>query len=293
MSNFEHGSNDLGGIHRKANELKYFCYFTGFLEGIASSGAIEEGEFKPLLNQCAEFVLNTEDPDAADFIEDFEASILEHASILDAVEIRAEEIDINCEKSALNRFMGFCAGIACDDLIKIGEAQGVVDFAHHSPAILKDVNARSIVHCCKDAIEDGLIDAQESAEICAAITGLVGDCYADTGISSLGGVPVLPEGEVPENLHDLDGAMMVLTGNFDTQPRRLLEDELTVLGAKITKSVSGKTRYLIVGSEASRDWVSTHKGTKIKKALDLRESGDRPIFLAEGRLMNALQKLKA
>ena len=55
MSNFEVGGSRLARVHKLENDRKWYCYFTGFLEGIAASGQLEVGEVEPLLAQCREF----------------------------------------------------------------------------------------------------------------------------------------------------------------------------------------------------------------------------------------------
>ena len=288
MADFEHGGPKLAKVHGKSNDKKYFCYFTGFLEGIAASGALESGEVLPLLDQCAEFAQNTSDEDAIEFLRDFEVDLLEHGSIVDAVHYRMIKIDQNCTKSSLNRFMGYCAGIAGDDQITIGEAKGVVALSLANDAILQDSTAAAIVYCCEDAIIDGEIDCDESADICTAITALVGDAYADTGISALGSVPQFPEGSLPNRLSDIEGCTVVFTGNFEVVPRKVLEDEIAEFSAIIARSVTKKTDFVVVGHEAARDWSFTHKGNKLAKALDLFQATGRPALISENQLKKSL-----
>lgn len=285
MNNYEVGGPELGAIHHKANDKKYFCYFTGFLEGILASGDIEAGEVEPLLLQCVEFVENVGDEDAFEIVEDFKADILEAASLADAIEYRLREIDLECERSALNRFLGFSAAIACDDRITLLEAQQVIAFANEFPSVLNDIGVRAVVSCCLDALEDGEIDPIESSAICASITRIVGDSYADTGVSALGSVPVFEEEKI-ELIED--GTNFVLTGNFSISPRRIIEEAIIENGGIVAKSPSKKTDFVVVASEASRDWVQTHKGTKIIKAIKLREELGRPRFVSEFQLLKIL-----
>ncbi|AVW90421.1 BRCT domain-containing protein [Celeribacter baekdonensis] len=285
MANFEVGGAALGRVHRKANDKKFFCYFTGFIQGIVASGGIEPEEVKPLLDQCFEFARNVGDEDAFEIIEDFNAELLEADSLFDAAEYRMRDIDPDCERSALNRFLGFCAGIACDDRITLAETEKVIAFAQEQPSVLEDVGARAVISCCVDAVEDGEISSEESTEICYSISRIVGDCYADTGMSALGSVPVFEEAKIDEIL---EGTSFVLTGAFTVSPRRILEDAILERGGLVAKSPSGKTDYLVVASEASRDWVQTHKGTKIIKAIQLREKSGQPHFLSEMRLLKIL-----
>lgn len=288
MSELEVGGHVLGKIHRANNDKKYFCYFTGFLEGIVASGAIETGEIEPLIAQCEDFVRNVNDCDANEIIEDFNADLLEHVSLTDAIEYRNREIDEQCKKSAVNRFLGFCAGISCDNIISELEAKALIVRGVSRPEILADPVARNLVYLCEEALDDGIIEPQESSEICEAITRLVGDAYCDTGISELGNMPVVEIHRLNGDLAYFDGATVVLTGAFSVRPRRKIEEKLVELGCQISKSVSKKTNIVVIASEASRDWVHTHKGTKMIKALSLREEYGSPQFVQEADLLTAL-----
>lgn len=68
MQDFEHGGPELARINRRNNDKKFFCHFTGFLEGISASGYLETGEVAPLLAECEEFVRRVRDGDALDII---------------------------------------------------------------------------------------------------------------------------------------------------------------------------------------------------------------------------------
>ena len=148
MSKLEVGGKTLSIIHRKTNATKFGSYFVGFLEGILASESIEEGEIDPLITQCYDFAQNLGDEDAYEIIEDFGAELLELGSLQNIVDIRVEEIDVSCEKSGINQFMGFCAGIACDNRISLKEAEGVVRRAETSIAIQSDGLSRAVVLSC-------------------------------------------------------------------------------------------------------------------------------------------------
>jgi NAD-dependent DNA ligase len=270
MSELEHEGQELARIHKRNNDKKYFCHFTGFLEGIAASGYVEIGEVESLIAESAEFVRITSDGDANDIIEDFHADMLEFAMISSAVDIRLEEIDTTCEKSRLNRFLGFCRGVVCDGIITLKEAQGIVDFLENSPELVLVSGVRQIYITCIDVIEDGVVTPEESGEICEVIGYIVGDCYSDTGLAQTTGVANLHEATLENLDSDLDGMVIVLTGNFKTRPRSLLEDRLAEFGASISRNVSGRTDYVIVGGDASRDWIELNRGTKIRMAQKLR-----------------------
>lgn len=289
MSIFVHEGDDLGRIHAKSNTSKLHCHFTGFLEGIIASGAIEAGEVEPLLAECTEFISLIYDGDASDIVQDFEADLLEHETLQGAVEIREQKIDSACEKSSLNRFLGFCRGVACDGLITIEEAHEITRRIESNPTFSRAVGVRQIFISCLDAIEDGIVDDEESNEICEAIGAVVGDCYGDTGISQPDGVANFEETRLGDINADLEAKIIVLTGKFRVVPRTGFEEDLAGLGAIVTKSITKKTDYLIVGGKASRDWIEMNRGTKMRKAEKMREQGEKLEFLSEAHLLNLMR----
>lgn len=284
----EHNSRALGAIHRVANDKKFFCHFTGFLEGVAASGMIEQGEVAPLLAECREFVTRIADADAADILQDFEAELLEHETVTEMVEVRAAMIDEACSKSALNRFLGYCRGIVCDNVITTKEAEAIVAAIDERPELLETVGVREIYNTCRDAIADGIVTPDESLVICEAVAYVVGDSYGDTGLSDVFGVANYDEHHLQRFPDELEGKFIVLTGTFQTSPRSIFERQLEGLGVEIGKSVSGKTDYLIIGGTASRDWIEVNRGTKLRKAMELRLSGKGPLFLSEWQMLDLM-----
>ena len=288
MTELAYGGKVLARIHRARNEEKLKCYLTGFLEGIAASGEIERLEREPLEAQCRDFARNVGEPDAVDIIEDLDADLLDHDALLSITRIRMEELDPTCNTSAFNRFFGFCAGIACDGVITSLEATRLTEAMEASPSLQQHHVARAIYFTCKDALLDGEIDQKESQEIGGLITQLVGDSYNDTGLSSLGGVPIFEEDITVLEEEDLDGKLVVLTGESSIAARKIRKERVRELGSITSKSVSAKTDVVFVAMEAARDWKYTHMGGKLKKAIDLRQASARPAFASETTLLKAI-----
>jgi NAD-dependent DNA ligase len=82
--------------------------------------------------------------------------------------------------------------------------------------------------------------------------------------------------------------MFVLTGKFVIGPRKVISGMINDLGGEWKNTVCGKTNYLVVAAEASRDWKHSHEGIKIIKAMELREKGGRPDLVHEPMLAQAL-----
>jgi len=289
MTKLTVGGRELAKIHQANNDKKFFCHLTGFIEGVVASGYLEKGEFEPVLVECKAFFEKIDDPDAYDILADFEAELLDFETITACAASRAREIDPTCDKSALNRFFGFCRGIACDGVIKAPEARSIVSIIQSRKNLFEIPGVLERYNTSVDAIADGIVDKEESEEIARAITAIVGDSYADTGLSSAFGVAVFEEYRFSKFHEELLGSTVVFTGSFRTFPRTRLEDHLSKLGATMSNSVSGKTHFLIIGGEASRDWIEMNRGTKMRKALDLRHKSDMPRLVSESQLMRHLK----
>lgn len=80
----------------------------------------------------------------------------------------------------------------------------------------------------------------------------------------------------------------MLTGTMAYGPRKHCESLITERGGVIGGSVSKKIHYLIVGSIANDQWLHSSYGTKIKKAVELRESGVPIAIISEEHWQKAL-----
>jgi DNA ligase (NAD+) len=70
-----------------------------------------------------------------------------------------------------------------------------------------------------------------------------------------------PDVERPDSQSQpLVGMTFVITGTFDSMTREQAQEALVALGAKVSGSVSKKTRFLVAGAEA---------GSKLQKASEL------------------------
>ena len=66
----------------------------------------------------------------------------------------------------------------------------------------------------------------------------------------------------------------VLTGNFAIGPRFKMESFISMEGGYVKKSITQSTRYLVVGTFGSRDWMHSSYGRKIEEAIAMRN--ERP-----------------
>lgn len=277
----------LNKIHFEQNLTKYEQYWVGFLYGILSSGKVETGEVEPLKVICTDFVDRFDDLDANDLLQDLEAwpQAPEELQgfIQDIIDERSNGIeDMLKQRSVpLNFFYGFIKGIACDNKIRVQELQSLIELGIADVGLFEeDARVEKVVNYSRMAISDMVISDEENDEICEYIARIVGDSFADTGIGLPIDIPQL-EGTIHKFSEIIfEGKNFVLTGSFDV-PKRVFGTEIQKLGGSIQKTVSSSTDYLILAAAGSEHYVTPNAGTKIKRAVNIRERYGRLKFINE------------
>lgn len=87
---------------------------------------------------------------------------------------------------------------------------------------------------------------------------------------------------------DFTNKVVCLTGDFDSGSRSEMERTFQSAGAVISKNVTLKTDYLIVGGSGSAAWSCGNYGNKVKKALELQKNGKPIVIIREDTAMQAL-----
>lgn len=285
----------LKKIHFEQNVEKYTQYWVGFLQGILSSGKIEELEVEPLKAICSDFLIKFNDPDANDLLQDLDAwpdDANETTEFInDIIVERTGGIDEILDKKFVPEsfFFGYLKGIACDNQIGIEELQGLIELGVADPELAKnDPRINEALTFSRFAIEDLQITAEENDEICQYISRVVGDSFADTGIGLPDDRPVL-EG-MCHNLSEVDfmDKNFVLTGSFSL-PKKVLGRAIKIKGGHVLNNITKSTDYLVMASKGSENYQTPNAGTKIKAAIKNRDKHGRLKFVLETTLKPILE----
>lgn len=291
---------DVDQLQKGANDRKREVYWIGFLQGALSSNRIESGEEDAILAEADKFVEFFEDPDAADLAEDIRARCFSGQNdFMTALEnvIKEKRSEIQSaapysERDEVNEFLGFCAGIVCDGLILKAEAEAMLSRFHDSMVLSSSVVFRDLWRALEAALADKILTEEESEEVRAWIALLVGDGYVDTGIPNIGNTAVLDEPIRDAAQIALNGACVVLTGPMRMGTRDFIITEIERCGGEVGKTTTRKTDYVVVSSTASKNWRTTHFGTKIERAKELIVEGYKLRFVTE-TVLEAAIKLQA
>ncbi|ANT62760.1 helicase [Salipiger sp. CCB-MM3] len=294
-------SHAFDRFNRSATLRKRGFYWLGFLEGVAASEAIEEGEIEAMINEACEidaFLGFTGEDTIGEALNLALAACGD--DVLKAIKLHAETIaaslgdpEKDSEKDLVNTFLGFCAGVVCDGQITSEEARKIHARFHSEPVLAEAPIFASLRWAVDGALADAELDEAEAEELREWIAALVTDGHADTGVANIGGV-IAPTDPISDPAQlSFDGKTFVLTGKMSIGPRSLIGAELTRRGAVLKSSVTDETDFIVVATTASRAWKTTHFGTKIEAARGKIADGHPMRFVTERALAEAFLTVNA
>lgn len=291
-------STALETIHAERNKAKATCYWLGFLRGLIASDGIQEEELTPLILHTEEFLEHFQDDDAEELLTEIcndWPSVTDEAKgvIENILEFREGEINFESGYNAANYFNGFMKGIACDNYISEREVKFALSFLEAHPSLLRDPRVSDIKTQMLLAISDDTISDEESDELCAWISRLVGDSFADTGLSRAKDVAATEDFETELDMATLIGKAVVVTGVFSgLYTRQEFTEALLQIGVKVANTVSKNVDVLVVANEASKHWATHNAGTKLLAAHDLRKKHGKPSLVTERVAIKALDRFR-
>lgn len=191
-----------------------------------------------------------------DLHQEFEKSVFFHQARID--------------RRSADALIGITAGLTADGKINQLEAEFLKSWIENHLVHLEDPVVNILYQRLADMLSDGVLDEDESVELLEILhqfAGLpVGAPQRTANVSSLPLNDPIPE------LDWLD-RVFLFTGVMAYGPRKDCELLVTERGGVIGNSVSKKVHFLVVGSIGNEQWLHSSYGTKIKKAVELRNSG--------------------
>lgn len=288
-------------VHKNANDRKRIAYWIGFLEGALASGRIETGEDEALLAEADKFAEFFDDPDASDLAEDIRAKCFSGQNdMISALNRVVEEkrhefrrLGPNTDLDDVNEFLGFCAGVICDGKVLEKEAAAMLTRFRQSDVLQSSPLYRDLWRALESALADGSLSPAETEDLREWISLLVGSGFVDTGLPNIGNVAQFDQPIVDPAAVALAGHCFVLTGPMLIGPRNVIIRQIESCGGTVASATSRKTDYVVIASNASRNWTTTHYGTKIEKAKKLISEGYKLRFVTEHALAGALKQHSA
>ncbi|MCD7039991.1 BRCT domain-containing protein [Pseudomonas sp. MAFF 311095] len=206
-----------------------------------------------------------------DLHQEFERSLFFHQARID--------------RRSADALIGITAGLTADGKINQLEAEFLKSWIETHLIHLEDPVVNILYQRLASMLGDGVLDEDESVELLEILhqfTGLpVGIPQRTASVSSLPLNDPIPE------LDWLD-RVFLFTGVMAYGPRKDCESLVIERGGVIGNSVSKKVHFLVVGSIGNEQWLHSAYGTKIKKAVELRNSGAPIAIISENHWQQVL-----
>lgn len=178
------------------------------------------------------------------------------------------------DRRSADALVGLAAGITADGTINQKEAEFLKNWIETNLAHLEDPVINILYRRLANMLQDGILDSEESAELLNMLHSFAGVSTAKPKASDNGFTPPndLPfDDPIPDIVWN--GRVFVFTGIMAYGPRKACEALVVERGGIIGAGVSKKIHYLVVGSIGNEQWRHSTYGTKIIKAVELREQG--------------------
>ena len=188
-------------------------------------------------------------------------------------------------RRSADALIGLASGITADGTINQREAEFLKGWIETNLIHLEDPVVNIIYKRLADMLSDNILDAEEASELLSMLRDFSGQQLAAArpfqAPTSLPLTQPLPTLEWPERI-------FVFTGVMAYGPRKNCEALVIERGGQIGSGVNKKLNFLVVGSIGNDQWLHSSYGTKIKKALELREAGAPIAIVSEDHWQSAL-----
>jgi NAD-dependent DNA ligase len=168
----------------------------------------------------------------------------------------------------MGALLGITQGLICDGQLNDKEIQFLYDWLIANDSISNTPPANIIFQRISAILADGTITDSERHYLGETLQQFIGGTSAE--LPSPTHVTTLAFDQVGE-LH-YSGSLFCLTGEFAYAARNECEELIQARGGAIG-NVTKKLNYLVVGERGSSEWKHGSFGTKIQKAMDLRQRG--------------------
>lgn len=187
-----------------------------------------------------------------------------------------------------DELVGICKGCAADGVINQREAEYLQHWLEMNADVSGDWPFNALHNRIAEFLEDGVLDQHEKDELLDFLRQIENQ---DSLIKVRTPTSLCFDDPMPKLT--FDGESFCFTGRFALGTRRDCEREVLSLGGFVQRDVIAvDCTILVVGTLASRDWKHANWGTKITRAVYLREKGHPVSIISEDHWVNQLLKVK-
>lgn len=192
------------------------------------------------------------------------------------------------DRRSADALVGLAAGVVADGVVNQEEARFLKQWIETNLAHLGDPVINLLYQRIQAMLLDNVLDADESADLLQLLQRFAGLKLAkpDEQAKSFTPNPLPLNHPAPELV--FEDHVFVFTGTMAFGPRKACEALVIERGGLIGAGVSKKIHYLVIGSIGNDQWLHSTYGTKIIRAVELREEGSPIAIVGEDHWQHAM-----
>lgn len=174
----------------------------------------------------------------------------------------------------IDELIGLVKGVLADGVICQQEVEFLLRWLEANRSAASEWPASVLYPRLAAAMADGHMDAEEESDIMSLLLQTVGGANVpdqDNGTAFSNSTSLPLSNPTPTVL--ASGHSFCFTGKFASGTRPWCESVVIDRGGIVLPNITKKLNFLVIGEIGSRDWLHSTHGTKIKKAVDYRDSG--------------------
>jgi NAD-dependent DNA ligase len=193
-----------------------------------------------------------------------------------------------------SELLGLIKGIRADGRVVEEEAAFLKDWIADHHDIRSEWPGNVLFDRIEVMLADRVLDSGEQRELLARLCDFVElRARADSMTISLdqtSATPVTCASPFDDPLPHIEhlGRIFVVTGEFACLKRKDVISEITARGGSVNNAVSKNVHYVLIGSLGSELWSNAGYGTKIERAIELRNAGTPISLISEKHWFDAV-----
>lgn len=189
------------------------------------------------------------------------------------------------DRRSADALIGIAAGLTADSKINQQEAEFLKGWIESHLNSISDPVVNILYRRLADMLNDGILEPDESAELLDMLQQFSG---IRVGTPQPFTIPTSLPLNSPAPQLNWENRVFVFTGIMAYGPRHSCEALMIDRGGLIGSGISKKVHFLVVGTIGNEQWLHSSYGTKIKKAVELRENGAPLAIISEEHWQKAL-----
>lgn len=187
---------------------------------------------------------------------------------------------------SLGALVGISQGLLCDGRLTDDEIRFLNDWLTQNESISMTWPGDVLHARLREILADGIVTNDERAYLTDTLQQLIGGTTEDLASATHVTELALDRSAVVS----IPNSTFCLTGDFVFAPRSHCESVICSRGGLISKSITKKTNYLVVGGLGSPEWKNGSFGTKIEKAMEYKSKGVLIHVVHEDQWASALSR---